>query len=231
MKKISSRTLWILTHEHTCTCRHYSCFSCLNPFPCPPSSLSSPTTSFFSDNPVLYSCPIFQSAFFSSHSSGSSSQHLSQICHYVTVFSLLCDNNREDRARRAKGISLPTSPSYIKSFLSFRRTALQHESNPADVLFRVESQAPPQREKQKCRLREHQSLGQVCVGVVTPALHPGPRSTLSFLRGFFPLSVLGIHSAVLVSGFLFCFLLVIQRVALWHIYCILVQACSKDSLC
>lgn len=140
----------------------------------------------FPDNPVLYSCLIFQSAFLSSYFSDTSSQHLNQICRWVIVSSLLCGNHREDRALRAKGISLSTSPSYIKSFLSFRRTALQHKSSSADVLFRVESQAPPHHEKLKCRLWEQQSLGHVCVGVQSCALYPGPRSTLcSFSEGSF----------------------------------------------
>lgn len=60
---------------------------------------------------------------------------------------------------------------------------------------------------------------------------PWPQEhTLFFLRGLFPPSVLSTRTAALVSGFLFCFLVVIQRVALWHIFCTLVQTCSEDSL-
>lgn len=119
------------------------------------------------------------------HSSDSSSQHLNQIFYWITVSSLLCGNNREDGAPKAKGNSLLTPPSYIRSFLSLTRTALQHESAPADILFRMESQALAQQEKPKCRLWEQQSLGGVHGGIATQ--HCTRSTHCSFLEGsFFP---------------------------------------------
>lgn len=178
MKKISSHTLKIFTHEHIYTCHHHWCFSCLSPLPCPPSSL--PNSFLSSDNPVLYSYLIFYSVVFSSHSSDSSSQHLNQICHWVIVSSLLCGNNREYRVLRAKGIDISPSPSYIK----FPVLQEQHYSMRVTLqIYYLE-----------CKLKHHHSVKSQnvccgssshlarCVWVLRPVhctLAPGAHSVLS----------------------------------------------------